>query len=214
MNAQATPPTAATIPGIPFPLAPSADARWTIEGDPARVTVLAGAHTDIFVDPGGASQVNGETLLNAATLLGTAPDGDFRFSAHVRVAFAATFDAGVLLLWFDEGHWAKLCLECSPDGEPMVVSVVNRGVADDANAFVVPGESIWLRVSRVDSVYAYHASDDGEKWRLVRAFVVDAPGAAPRIGFEAQSPTGKGCAVSFTQIGFDRVRLGDLRDGT
>ncbi|HEX7589376.1 MAG TPA: DUF1349 domain-containing protein [Demequinaceae bacterium] len=214
MNAPATSPTAATIPGVPFPLAPSAGARWTIEGDPARVTVLAGAHTDIFVDPGGASQVNAETLLNAATLLGTPPDGDFRLSAHVRVAFASTFDAGVLLLWFDEGHWAKLCLEYSPEGEPMVVSVVNRGVADDANSFVVPGESIWLRVSRVDSVYAYHASEDGERWRLVRAFVLDVPGASPRVGFEAQSPTGKGCAVSFDQIGFDRVRLGDLRDGT
>jgi hypothetical protein len=214
VNAQATPPTAATIPGVPFPLAPSSGARWTIEGDPARVTVLAGAHTDIFVDPGGPSEVNPATLLNAATLLGAPPDGDFRFRAHVRVAFSSTFDAGVLLLWFDEGHWAKLCLEYSPDGEPMVVSVVNREVADDANAFVVPGESIWLRVSRIDSMYAYHASDDGEKWRLVRAFVLDAPGSAPRIGFEAQSPRGKGCAVSFDQIGFDRVRLGDLRDGT
>jgi regulation of enolase protein 1 (concanavalin A-like superfamily) len=163
---------------------------------------------------GGGSQVNAETLLNAATLLGTPPDGDFRFSAHVRVAFAATFDAGVLLLWFDEGNWAKLCLEYSPDGDPMVVSVVNRGVADDANAFVVPGDAIWLRVSRVDTVYTFHASDDGERWRLVRAFVLDAPGATARIGFEAQSPTGRGCAVSFNQIGFDRVRLGDLRDGS
>ncbi len=214
MNAQATPPTTARIPGIPFPLAPSAEAHWTIEGDPARVMAVAGAHTDMYVNPGSATQVNAETLLNAPTLLGTPPDGDFRLSAHVRVAFASTFDAGVLLLWFDEQHWAKLCLEYSPDGEPMVVSVVNRGVADDANAFVVPGESAWLRVSRIDSVYAFHASEDGETWRLVRAFVLDAPGATPRVGFEAQSPTGKGCAVSFNQIGFDRVRLADLRDGT
>lgn len=214
MSTQATPPSAATIPGIPFPLTPSAGASWAVEGDPARVMVLAGAHTDIFVDPGGASQVNAETLLNAATFLGTPPDGDFQFSALVRVAFASTFDAGVLLLWFDEHQWAKLCFEYSPDREPMVVSVVNRGVADDANAFVVPGASIWLRISRLDSTYAFHASDDGERWRLVRAFALDAAGAPARVGFEAQSPTGAGCAVSFNQIRFDSVRLADLRNGS
>jgi regulation of enolase protein 1 (concanavalin A-like superfamily) len=202
------------IPGIPFALQASPGAEWTVEGDPARVMAVAGAHTDIFVDPGGASPINAETLLNAATLLGPAPRGDFRLWSHVRVAFASTYDAGVLLLWLDERHWAKLCLEYSPDGEPMVVSVVNRGVADDANAFVVSGESVWLRVSRVDSLYAYHASTDGQRWRLVRAFVLDAPGATPLLGFEVQSPTGQGCAVSFDQIGFDSARLGDLRDGS
>ena len=214
MNAQATPPSAATIPGVPFPLMPSEGAGWAVEGDPARVMVLAAAHTDLFIDQRATTRVPPEALLNAATLLGTPPDGDFRFSALVRVAFASTFDAGVLLLWFDERHWAKLCLEYSPDREPMVVSVVNREVADDANAFVVPGESIWLRVSRVDSVYAFHASDDGEKWRLVRAFVLDAPGATLRVGFEAQSPTGAGCAGSFNDIQFDRVGLADRRDGS
>jgi hypothetical protein len=214
MNAPGIPSSPVAIPGIPFALVPSPGAEWTIEGDPARVMAVAGAHTDIFVDPGGASQINAETLLNAATLLGPAPAGDFRLWSHVRVAFASTYDAGVLLLWSDESHWAKLCLEYSPDGEPMVVSVVNRGVADDASAFVVPGESVWLRVSRIDSVFAYHASEDGKKWRLVRSFVLDAPVQTLRVGFAAQSPTGKGCAVSFDQIGFDTVRLGDLRDGT
>jgi hypothetical protein len=43
---------------------------------------------------------------------------------------ASTFDAGVLLLWVDERHWGKLCFEFSPAGDPMIVSVVCRGVAD------------------------------------------------------------------------------------
>ena len=100
-------------------------------------------------------------MLNAATLLGDVPPGDFQLSARVTVGFASTFDAGVLLLWLDERRWAKLCFEFSPAGEPMIVSVVCRGLSDDANAFVVPGRSVWLRVSRVDRVYAYHASLDG-----------------------------------------------------
>ena len=41
---------------------------------------------------------------------------DFRLSARVTVDFRATFDAGVLLLWLDEAHWAKLCFEYTPDG--------------------------------------------------------------------------------------------------
>jgi hypothetical protein len=43
----------------------------------------------------------------------------------------------------------------------MIVSVVNREVADDANSFIVDGRLVWLRVSRIDDVYAYHASIDG-----------------------------------------------------
>jgi uncharacterized protein len=201
------------VPGVPFPLVPSSADLWRV--DAATVTVSAQPHTDIFVDPaGGNTAVNAESMLNAATLLGAAPEGDFQLSARVTVAFASTFDAGVLLLWRDERRWAKLCFEYSPAGEPMVVSVVCRGVSDDANAFVVTGRSVWLRVSRVDRVYAYHASLDGEPWQLVRVFVLDDDTSSDTIGFEGQSPTGEGCQVTFDEIRFEPRRLADLRDGS
>jgi len=57
----------------------------------------------------------------------------------------------------------------------MVVSVVTRGVSDDANAFVVDGRTVWLRVSRVSHAFAYHASLDGKAWRMVRFFSIDGP---------------------------------------
>ncbi|WP_208867453.1 DUF1349 domain-containing protein [Streptomyces himastatinicus] len=41
-------------------------------------------------------------------MLGQPPAGDFQLSARVSVGFSSTFDAGVLLLWIDERHWAKL----------------------------------------------------------------------------------------------------------
>ncbi len=153
-------------------------------------------------------------MLNAATLLGRPPDGDFQFSARATVGFASTYDAGVLLLWAGERHWAKLCFEFSPAGEPMIVSVVCRGVADDANAFVVPGRSVWLRVSRIGRAYAYHASLDGTVWPMIRFFNLHEDTAADRVGFEAQSPTGDGCAVTFDQIRFASARLAELRDGS
>jgi regulation of enolase protein 1 (concanavalin A-like superfamily) len=172
------------------------------------VAASAGARTDIFIDPG-----DGTRTLNAATLLGPPPTGDFQLSARVNVDFAATYDAGVLLLWVDERHWAKLCFEFSPAGEAMIVSVVCRDVADDANAFVLTGASAWLRVSRIGRAYAYHASVDGQTWQMIRHFALDGGGEV-QIGFEAQSPIGDGCAVMFDSIRYVTSRLADLRDGS
>lgn len=195
------------VPGVPFPLSPVG--AWQLV-ETGTVTGTAAPHTDLFIDPGGSNQ----STLNAATLLGVPPEGDFQFSARVTVDFAATFDAGVLLLWSDDRHWGKLCFEFSPAGEPMVVSVVTRGVSDDANGFVVSGRSLWLRVSRIDQAYAYHASTDGKSWQMIRFFRVGDETAGDRIGFEAQSPTGDGSVVTFEDIRFVPERLGDLRDGS
>lgn len=206
-----------TVPGVPFPLVPSSADHWQVDGATGTVTVSALPHSDIFVDPAGETaeaQVNAESMLNAATLLGTPPAGDFQFGARVTVDFASTYDAGVLLLWHDERYWAKLCFEFSPAGDPMIVSVVCRSVADDANAFVVASRTVWLRVSRLGRVYAYHASLDGKAWQMIRAFVLDDDMSAHRIGFEGQSPTGDGCRVAFDEIRFVSERLADLRDGS
>jgi regulation of enolase protein 1 (concanavalin A-like superfamily) len=202
------------VPGVAFPFSPTPSGAWQVDEAAGTVTVTAAPHTDIFVDPGGSATLNAESMLNAATLLGVPPEDDFQFSARVTVDFAATYDAGVLLLWADEGRWAKLCFEFSPAGEAMIVSVVTRGVSDDANAFVVSGRSVWLRVSRVDQAYAYHASTDGTTWRMIRFFSLGDPTVSERLGFEAQSPTGDGCAVTFDDISFTTQRLGDLRDGS
>ena len=91
---------------------------------PTSLSLTAGAGTDLFVDPQG-----GPPVLNAPRVLAR-PAGDFQLSARVTVDFAATFDAGVLVLYEHGGAWAKLCFERSPLGEPMVVSVVTRGVSD------------------------------------------------------------------------------------
>jgi regulation of enolase protein 1 (concanavalin A-like superfamily) len=206
---------------VPFPLAPSSGGLWRVDEAAGAVTVPAQPRTDIFIDPvsgsagaGASAALNAESTLNAATLLGDVPEGDFQFSARVTVGFAAAFDAGVLLIWLDDRHWGKLCFEFSPAGEPMIVSVVCRGVSDDANAFTVPAPSAWLRVSRIDRAYAYHASLDGRTWQMIRVFALDDQTSHGRIGFEGQSPTGDGCSVTFDEIRFLPERLADLRDGS
>ncbi len=201
------------LPGLPFPATPSQPGVWRLEED-GTVVADAPGRTDLYVNPGGAEAGDAASLLNAATLLGTPAVGDFQLSARVTVDFAAQFDAGVLLIWHDDAHWAKLCFEFSPAGEPMVVSVVTLGVSDDANSFVVPERTVWLRVSRIDRVYAYHASTDGVDWALVRVFTLGDAVAEHRLGLEVQSPTGDGCTVRFEAVRLLDQRLGDLRDGS
>jgi uncharacterized protein len=185
--------------------------RWI--GTPAEhevtqdvVRIVSGPRTDWFIHPG-----TGEVKLSAAALVAPVT-GDFILRAHVKVAFGATFDAGTLVLRHDERIWAKLCLEYSPDGEPMVVSVVTHDVSDDCNSFVVGGDEIWLRAARIGKACAFHASSDGRRWQFVRHFRL-ADADEMEVGFLAQSPTGEGCEVTFSHISFETATLGDLRSG-
>ncbi|GAB3283545.1 DUF1349 domain-containing protein [Kineosporia babensis] len=205
--------TSTRVPGLPFDLTPSPGSSWDVTG--ATLSTTAHPKSDIFVDPAGtAVTLASAALHNAATLLTDAPAGDFQFSARVGVDFGTTFDAGVLLVRVDETHWAKLCFEYSPAGEPMVVSVVCRGVADDANAFVVEQRTVWLRVSRIGETFGFHASVDGRVWQLIRYFTLGTVGRPFEFGFEAQSPMGEGCAVRFDEVSYRPQKLADLRDGS
>ena len=179
-----------------------------IDAIPERLVVEALARTEWFVDPSGAR----EPKLDAPAFVFDAA-GDYTLSARVTVEFADDFDAGALVLLVDDALWAKLCFEYSPQREPMIVFVVTRGRSDDANGFVVEGNSVWLRIARIGSAFAFHASVDGSLWQLVRHFTLT-DGAEPLIGFEAQSPTGDGCTVTFEAIRFQASRLAELRDGS
>lgn len=204
-------PTSHSIAAVPFPLSPTHPLEWQTGDDALAAT--APPRTDIFIDPAARHAGEG-VVLNAPALLGTPPAGDYQLVARVTVDFAATADAGVLLLWADEHNWAKLCFEYSPDGRPMLVTVVCRGVADDANAFTIDGDTAWLRVSRVGEAYAFHGSTDGAHWELVRVFRLEVPLAAVRLGFEVQSPHGERCTVRFDRIRFSPDTLVELRDGS
>ena len=195
------------LDAMPMPmrwLAPAAG--WQADG--TTLELVARPRTDWFVDPSGERPPR----LDGAALVGEAA-GDYVLSARVGVRFGATFDAGVLVLFASETLWAKLCFELSPHDGPMIVSVVTRGTSDDANGFAVNGDEVWLRIARIGRAFAFHASDDGEAWSLVRHFTLG-DGADPEVGFEAQSPTGDGCQVRFDDIRFEPHRLVDLRDGS
>jgi regulation of enolase protein 1 (concanavalin A-like superfamily) len=183
-----------------------APADWSVGPDGA-LRVVAGPRTDLFADPAG-----GPPTRNALRLTGPV-EGDFQLAARVSADLRATFDAGALVLYAADDTWVKLALERSPQGEAMIVSVVTRGVSDDANGRAVAGAGAWLRVARIGPACALHASDDGERWDLVRHFALAAP-AEVAVGFLAQSPTGEGCTATFDDVRFAARTLADLRDGT
>ncbi|MEV4945683.1 DUF1349 domain-containing protein [Streptomyces sp. NPDC053755] len=194
--------SSAPFPGAAWAVAP---ASWSASD--GVVTVTAAAGTDIFTDP-----LSGAAKHDAALALATPPDGDWQFSARVRVDFRASWDAGALIVWSDDEHWAKLNFEQAPDGTPSVFSVVTRGRSDDAVAGPVASPALWLRISRVDDGFAFHTSADGATWRLVRQFTLNAP-SAPRVGIEVQSPVGDGCRVTFDTLTLAPTRLSGLNDG-
>lgn len=194
------------LPSLPFALA------WEDDVEPPiwRVTetgleAAAAPKTDWYVYAPDPST----TADNGPRLLGLPPESDWRFSARITVDFNATYDAGTLFLLADEDHWSKLCFEYSPEGRGMVVSVVTRGTSDDANAWAVEGNEVWMRVSRIGQGFAFHASKDGERWEFVRCFDFGADGPV-KAGFGVQAPDGEGCRVAFDRIEFDQETLEEI----
>jgi regulation of enolase protein 1 (concanavalin A-like superfamily) len=173
----------------------------------ASIAFAAGPRTDLFSDPAG-----GESKRDAPVLLGR-PVGDFQLRARVSAPLTSTFDAVGLVVWASPDAWAKLELEYSPQREAMIVSVITRGVSDDANAFTVPQSVAWLRVSRSGETIAFHASIDGVWWSLIRYFTFPGAGEAS-AGFNVQSPTGDGLHGHFDEIEWADGPLGELRDGS
>jgi hypothetical protein len=195
------------LAGVPTPF------EWAVPpvahaGDDATLSITAGPVTDLFSDPGSGVIAAGAPY--AAT---SAPDGDFTFSARVRPQLIDSFDAGCLLVVIDGERWAKLACERSPQGAPMVVSVVTHGRSDDANGMPLRAADVWLRVARIGAAFAFHASPDGSRWEFARHFTLGSS-VVPRLGLSAQSPVGAGCTAVFSEVRLSGTTLGDLRDGT
>jgi regulation of enolase protein 1 (concanavalin A-like superfamily) len=197
------------LPGVPFPFEPSGSPACEANLDGGTLTLVSGPKSDLFIDPAGDEGARPD----AGRWTGLPGEDDFTFAARVTVAFASTFDAGVLLLHLSERRWAKLCYEFSPQRKPTAVTVVTHGTSDDSNSFETAGGPLWLRITRSGRAWAFHASADGTSWRLLRYFTLgEASGA--RVGFLAQSPTGAGCTAIFDSITFKPGAPADLRDGT
>jgi uncharacterized protein len=196
------------LPGVPFPFEQSGTPACAASLSGDSLTLTSGAKSDLFIDPAGDEGGRPD----AGRWTGLPGEADFSFSARVTVAFGATFDAGALLVYLSERRWAKLCYELSPQRRPAAVTVVTHGTSDDSNSFETPGGPLWLRISRARRAWAFHASQDGAYWQLLRYFTLgEASGA--RVGFLAQSPAGAGCTAILDSVAYRLGAPANLRDG-
>lgn len=199
--------TPASLTGLPDLTWHGQPAASAIDAAAQRLSITARAGTDWFNDP-----LTGQRTAKAAALL-FVPEGDFALSTRVTVGFTGTFDAGGLCLWQSQDQWAKLGFEQSPQRDAMIVSVVTRDISDDANAVIIEGSSVHLRLLRAGHAYAFHYSHDGSIWHFVRLFQLR-PSAEPvSAGFLAQAPGTSECTSIFEAITFSTEVPADMRNG-
>lgn len=189
-----------SLAGLPAPFVwQNQPADYHPSNSPSLI-LPAGKSTDWFVSP-----MDGARRDNSPRLLFT-PAADFVFSAKVTVGFHAQWDGGGLVLYVNDGLWAKLAVENNLSRQPTIVSVVTRGRSDDNNSIPVTGPSIYLKMAKAGDAIFFYASDDGAKWFVVRAFSLgDAPDL--RAGFTSQSPQGQGCTTRFDEIHYAARRI-------
>jgi len=192
-----------SIPGLPGTLHWENTPRaWNIDSKNV-LTISSNAKTDWFVDP-----FDGTVAKSAPILLFT-PGSDYVLSARVSVTFAMKWDAGALMVWADDHHWAKLSFEFSPDGKPTLVTVVTRGLSDDCNSMHLPGDSVYLRIAKSGNTYVFYFSTDGKSWEILRTFSLDTE-LPVRVGFESQSPAGPGAVAKFSAITYEPHRIENI----
>jgi hypothetical protein len=180
------------------------DWRVSPEND---LQITAGPESDLFIDPSGNGVKD-----NSPAALFAPPDACFLLSARVVVDFRSTFDAGVILIHVRNDLWAKFCFEYSPQGQPSIVSVVNKGLSDDCNSVGIDGKEVYLRIAATERAISFHYSQDCRFWHLVRYFSLETP-ENRRVGFSVQSPTGRKCSATFSEISYKAGSLRDNRNG-
>jgi regulation of enolase protein 1 (concanavalin A-like superfamily) len=204
LSASAFPQAPASIPGLPSPSSwQNLPTSWHFDTDGKVLTIAAGAKTDWFVDPFDG------TVANSAPILLFKPDADYVLSTKVTINFANKWDAGALMLWGDDHHWAKLSYEFSPGSVPTLVTVVTRGLSDDCNSKELKNNSAYLRIAKSARTYIFYFSEDGREWQILRTFSLDTE-MPIRVGFEAQSPAGTGAVAKFSAITYEPHRISNI----
>lgn len=191
------------ITGLPSGLAwQNAPVAWHVEHG-SELTIRSGKDTDWFVDPFDS------TVHNTAPMLLFVPADDYVLSAKVKVGFNTKWDAGALMVWADDHHWAKLSFELSPAKQPTMVTVVTRGLSDDCNSIPVPGNTVYLQIARSGPAYVFYSSTDGKIWQVLRVFSMG-DSAKGRVGFESQSPAGAGTEAVFSDFHYSAKKIANI----
>lgn len=168
--------------------------------------IEAGPKTDMFRDPNVTYNTD-----NAPKLLFIA-DSNFVLTAAIHHDFVSKWDGGAIVLKADSLDWIKFCFEKDYTGQKRVVSVVTKGISDDCNSAAVTGTTVYYKIARAGNVITLYYSLEGRSWFLIRHLTFDSSQPL-KLGFLAQSPTGKRCVVTFSNIHYSTRKISDPYTG-
>ena len=173
-----------------------------------EISITAPENSDLFISPDGGYKTDKSPRLLFS------PDSDFILTAKIKLDFNSNWDAGVLMVFNDNQHFAKFCFESDFKGQPRVVSVVCNTTADDCNSMTIEKGEVYYRItgSTKSNVFNFYYSADGKSWFPIRTFKLDKADNIA-IGFSAQSPSGKKCMVNFSEIELQQRKPADFWKG-
>ncbi len=189
------------IPGIPRSLTWEIKPRKFMLGKNS-ITIFSGEKTDMFRDPNVTYNTD-----NAPKLLFRA-DSNFVFTAAIEHAFLSKWDGGALVLKADSLNWVKCCFEKDYTGARRIVTVVTKGISDDCNSVKLTKNKVYFKIAKADNVITIYYSESGKNWYLIRHFTFDSSQDL-QVGLLAQSPTGKDCQVTFSELKYQAKKIKD-----
>jgi hypothetical protein len=167
-----------------------------------HLLIEAGEKTDMFRDPNVTYNTD-----NAPKLVFIA-DSNFVLTASIHHDFTSKWDGGAIVLKADSLNWIKFCFEKDYTGKHRVVSVVTKGISDDCNSAEVTGNTVYYKIAKAGNVITLYYCLDGHSWYLIRHLQFDSRRPL-KLGFLAQSPTGKNCTVTFSHIHYSARKIRD-----
>lgn len=192
--------------------------KWINEGiirqTDNHIEIDASAQSDFFCNNGAVSEegITPETLCNAPFYY-TEVDGDFVMRVKVAHDFKDTYDSASIMIMIDMQNWAKACFEKTDFGTHAAVSVVTRnGESDDANGCNIDSNSVWLQITRVGNSFAFHFSEDGVTYYMMRFFNLSA-GKTIKVGLLAQAPQGNGGIRTYENLTIEKKTVKNIRFG-
>ena len=179
--------------------------HYTIENGTLRMR--APEKSDFFVDPESKKSTGNAPLLYKMV------SGDFVASALIKPNFDDIWNAGAMMVYIDSTHWIKFAFENSDATGKSIVTVVTKGVSDDANGVMLHTEDrIWLRIVRKGNAYSMHWSKDGIDYKMARLSTL--PYAEKvKLGLEAQCPAGGPAPHEFEYFSLEHRTVENIREG-
>lgn len=178
------------------------------------ISIYAPEASDFFCNNGAVSEegITPDSLCNAPFYY-TDVTGDFVLDVKVSHDFKDTYDSAPIMVMEDNDNWAKSCFEKTDFDTHAAVSVVTKnGASDDANGCNITGNTVWLRICRVNNSYSFLYSENGINYYMTRFFNLSGKETV-KVGLLAQAPQGKGGIRIYENLSIVPKTVKNIRAG-